>query len=604
LTAPPAPLQAALHDRYRIERQLGAGGMATVYLAEDRRHGRQVALKVLRKELAAALGHDRFLREIGIVASLVHPGITSLLDSGEAAGQLYYVMPYLEEDSLRARLNREGELPVAEALRIARGVLAGLQFAHSHGIVHRDIKPENILFSGGQPQLADFGIAKAAAQSADAPRLTETGLALGTPAYMAPEQAAGDPRVDHRTDLYAVGLVCHEMLLGALPFATLTPSQQMVARLSQSIPPLHAQRPAIPPAVSELVARCLEPRPADRWQSAEELVRQIDAMAETAGPATIARAEPEPVLKRFELPEAVCYRLSRSAFDPRMPGDAIRYLDNNRTSEILVCYLARWSIDPEDGAGFLRRTPYRAVCPALFGFDSDRRYRPVLPLADHLILLGEFLAELQQSSGARHVIVVGFSTGGDVALRLAAADLQASHPLALDGCVSLGSNLGLDTCFLSHALSRIGAGRGDDLLPFLRQAAGGATTLRGWLIVNEYLVRLIHRFRDDVAVLQAFGAEVAGPFAAGPLDPFVQWYRAAAERGRRLRCVFEDDEIYRPLVRELLLRNREQGVLGPAHQEESILVEPGTGHFDLEDPELIARHLEPLVQAVRGRQPD
>src|SRR5437867_1641332 len=213
-----ARLQAALADRYTIERELGRGGMATVYLAQDLKHHRKVAIKVLKPELAAALGPERFLQEIEIAAGLTHPHILPLHDSGEATGLLYYVMPYVEGETLRNRLDRAGQLPVAEAVQIVREVADALSHAHSHDVVHRDIKPENILLEAGHAVVSDFGIARAIRAAAGA-SLTATGLAVGTPAYMSPEQAAGDSVLDGRSDVYALGCVLYEMLAGEPPFA-------------------------------------------------------------------------------------------------------------------------------------------------------------------------------------------------------------------------------------------------------------------------------------------------------------------------------------------------------------------------------------------------
>jgi serine/threonine-protein kinase len=209
-------LRAALSDRYALERELGAGGMATVYLAHDAKHHRQVALNVMRPELAPAA--ERFLREITIAANLQHPNILAVYDSGEADGLLYYVMPYVEGPSLRERLRREPELPVGEAVRILRDVADALAAAHAKGVVHRDVKPENILLSGRHALVADFGVAKAVSEATDARTLTTVGVALGTPAYMAPEQGAADPHLDHRADLYAFGVVAYEMVAGRPPF--------------------------------------------------------------------------------------------------------------------------------------------------------------------------------------------------------------------------------------------------------------------------------------------------------------------------------------------------------------------------------------------------
>src|ERR1700704_4175944 len=216
MTNPASSLTAALADRYRIERELGQGGMATVYLAHDLRHERKVAIKVLRPELAAVIGAERFVREIRTIAALQHPHILGLIDSGEVNGTAYYVMPFVEGESLRDRLNREKQLPIPDAVRIATEVAGALDYAHRHGVIHRDIKPENILLHDGSALVADFGIALAASTAGR--RMTETGMSLGTPHYMSPEQAMGEREITARSDVYALGCVTYEMLCGEPPF--------------------------------------------------------------------------------------------------------------------------------------------------------------------------------------------------------------------------------------------------------------------------------------------------------------------------------------------------------------------------------------------------
>jgi serine/threonine-protein kinase len=267
-------LQSALADRYRLDREVGAGGMATVYLAEDVRHDRRVALKVLRPELSAVIGAERFLAEIKLTANLQHPHILPLFDSGEADGYLFYVMPFVEGETLRDRLNREKQLPVSDAVRITTEVASALDYAHRHGVVHRDIKPENILLHDGQALVADFGIALAASKASGA-RMTETGMSLGTPHYMSPEQAMGEREITARSDVYALGAVLYEMLTGDPPFTGST-AQAIVARVVTESPrPLLPQRHTIPRQVEAAVLTALEKLPADRFASAAEFAAAL-----------------------------------------------------------------------------------------------------------------------------------------------------------------------------------------------------------------------------------------------------------------------------------------------------------------------------------------
>ena len=262
-------LQSGLEGRYQIESELGRGGAGEVFLARDVKHGRKVALKVLDPDLGQSLGADRFLREIQISAQLNHPHILALHDSGEADGLLYYVMPFVEGESLQDRLEREHQLPIDEAIRIGLEVADALAHAHSLGLIHRDIKPANILLQSGHAVLADFGIARAIGE-AGGEKLTATGLSVGTPAYMSPEQALGED-VDHRADIYSLGCVVYEMLAGGAPHAGATPQVTLARKLTESAPRLRLVRDTVPPHVEEAVARAMARTPADRFQSAEDL---------------------------------------------------------------------------------------------------------------------------------------------------------------------------------------------------------------------------------------------------------------------------------------------------------------------------------------------
>ncbi len=282
-------LPELLGDRYRTGRELGCGGMARVYHARDLKYGRDVAIKVIRPELSASLGHDRFLREIGIAARLSHPNIVPLFDSGEVSGSLYFVMPYAEGPSLRQRLAQDGALPVSDALNVLRDVARALAYAHEHGVVHRDVKPDNVMLAGGAAVVTDFGIAKAvsaALTDVSGPTLTQSGSAIGTPAYMAPEQATGDPGTDHRADIYSFGCLAYEVFTGQPPFHNQSMHEVIAAHIATVPRPVTVLRADVPPAVTELIARCLEKSPAARPQSARELLGVLDGVMTTGSSAT------------------------------------------------------------------------------------------------------------------------------------------------------------------------------------------------------------------------------------------------------------------------------------------------------------------------------
>jgi len=291
MSAVPDRLAAALADRYRLERELGQGGMATVYLAQDLKHERQVAIKVLRPELAAVIGAERFLREIKTIASLQHPHILGLIDSGELDGTAYYVMPFVEGESLRDRLTREKQLSITDAVRIATEVAGALDYAHRHDVIHRDIKPENILLHDGRALVADFGIALAASK-AGGTRMTETGMSLGTPHYMSPEQAVGEREITVRSDVYALGCVTYEMLVGEPPFTGPT-AQAILAKVmtNQPVAPT-SQRKSVPAAVEAAVLTALEKLPADRFATAAAFAEALAGRGGATAPPHHAGRRP------------------------------------------------------------------------------------------------------------------------------------------------------------------------------------------------------------------------------------------------------------------------------------------------------------------------
>src|SRR5689334_7169364 len=274
--------QSLLADRYAVEREIGRGGMATVYLAEETKHSRQVAIKVLRPELAATLGAERFHREIGIAARLSHPHLVPLIDSGEAGGLLYYVSAYMPGGSLRERLQREGKLSVRDTLRIAQEVSTALDYAHRAGFVHRDVKPENILFADGHALLADFGVARVVFGEGSDDQVTAAGLAVGTPEYMSPEQASGERNVDRQADIYSLACVVYEMLTGAPPFRGDTRTV-MMRHVTATPPRIRAVQPEIPTSVDDAIALAMAKDPASRFGSACDFVSAMRAESQARG---------------------------------------------------------------------------------------------------------------------------------------------------------------------------------------------------------------------------------------------------------------------------------------------------------------------------------
>jgi len=591
-------LSSSISHRYRIERKLGAGGMANVYLAQDLPHGRDVAVKVMRPELAETLGAERFLREIQLLARLQHPHILGLVDSGQAGGLLYYVMPYLAGGSLRARLDRERELPIADALQILREVAEALEHAHAKGVVHRDIKPENVLFSAGHAQVADFGIARIVSEADRGTALTTAGMTIGTPQYMAPEQAAGDPMTDHRADLYAFGALAYEALAGVPPFVASSSPQLAAMHMTQDPVPLSKRRPSVPPALEELIMRCLQKRPADRWQSARELIARLDHVASGDGGAARPSSSAGTVTARLPITEALARRLDRKNFDPRMIGDSLDYLDNQAERDVLVMLLNAVWLDGSDFEPHLRMLPYRCIAPTLYGFAPRAHHRFALSLRDHIVLLSELLRVTVEEDEPSLVIMVGFSASSDLLLRLASSTPQGAR--VPDGVLALGANQGIETCFVSRVFAGLESNDPAQLLAALRTIGETATSLDDWMLLNGYLGRVMARFRADVSPLRTLGRDLVEPFEREGAGAFAEMYREATARVANVRCVFEDSEICNRLLRNVLMDHMDRRILGEHHRDGALLIEPTPSHFDLVQPERVATHLAAMVEELRA----
>ncbi|MGQ0643742.1 MAG: protein kinase domain-containing protein, partial [Gemmatimonadaceae bacterium] len=588
-------LALGLSSRYRIEREIGSGAAATVYLAEDLRYKRNVAIKVLRPELSTTVAGERFLREIEIVAQLLHPHILGIIDSGNADGLLFYVMAYVDGETLRQRLEREHDLPIDEALSIVRDVADALAYAHRRGVVHRDIKPENVLLHEQHALVTDFGIARAivsARQARDAghehvTRITAPGVSLGTPAYMAPEQAAGDSDVDHRADLYALGILAYELLVGAPPFTGPTAQHVIAAHVGRTPEPLSRVRRAVPSAVERLVMRCLEKRPADRWQSAAEFVHALDNLPVSDTGEREAKKR-DTVEHHFRLSEDVCRKLNRATLDPRLIGDELHYLDNHVASDVLVLYLHGMGLDHTSFDAVLRSSPFRGIAISLYGFAPASRRRIPLAIDDHAVIVREMIYDVVARERPAITVLAGFSSGGDFGFHVING-APAEHPLPIDGFLSLGCNLSLEMCFVSRPFAEL-ADQAQPSIDLLRGIDSHVMSVQEWMYLHDYLVRILRKFAGDLSALQKHAQDIVRAFEGADPHPFDRWYREATARVPSVRCVFEETPLYSRLVQDMKLRNLDHGVLGPHYREESLVMEPAIEHFGLTEPALVQRH--------------
>ncbi len=547
-------LTTALSDRYRIERELGAGGMATVYVAEDLRHRRKVAIKVLRAELAAALGPERFLREIETTANLRHPHILPLYDSGQAGEFLYYVMPLVEGESLRDRLTREKQLPIEEALGIAREVADALGYAHSRGIIHRDIKPENILLEGGHAVVADFGIARAVS-AAGADKLTRTGMSIGTPSYMSPEQAAGEENLDGRSDLYALGCVLFEMLGGQPPFTGPTVESVVHQHLMVAPPPITNLRPTVPVAVAGALARTLAKNPADRFNPASQFVQALSG----AGVTTTQVAEPVRAPKRWPLGVAAAAVLILiAAALLLLPGrnGAPRAEAGSDLRALAVLPFVNTSGDAKDEyfsdgitdelAHALSKLPGLTLAGRSSSFSFKGKSVPA-PEIGKVLNVGAIVEGTVRRSGDRLRVTVQLTSTSDGrvlwsdAFERAGADVFAVQdaftsaivgaltPL-LGGAAAAPVSAGVDTRGTSDAAAydfylrgryywaQRGAGPLDTALAFFQQGVQRDSSFaRGWAgLALTHVMR--PNFNSDVAALPAFAAAESAGRKALALD--------------------------------------------------------------------------------------
>ena len=602
-----------------------------MYRARDPRLKRDVALKVLPEKVAGDEDRlARFEREARLLASLNHPNIATLYGletvqtpersadadiDGCAEPGNFLVMEFVEGENLGKRIAR-GQIPVDDALPIALQIAEGLEAAHERGIIHRDLKPANVMLSpDGNVKILDFGLARTWQPEESAKDLTQSptltaqmtagGALLGTAAYMSPEQVRGRA-VDSRADIWAFGVLLWEMLTGRRPFQGDAVSDVLAAVLRDE-PDWQDLPGDVPRPVKRVLRRCLRRDVKNRLRHIGDAQLELaEAWQEPVSSETGVAPERGPVgngtERSWALTTDVCRHLHRETLDPAIIGDELRYLDNDRPSDVLVMYVPGFGFDHGTFSDILNRSPHRGIAVTLYGFEETRRRRTPLPVADHLTILRLFLESMLEATKPRTAIFAGFSSGADIVLRsIAEGGVDHRH---IAGVLALSPNVSLETCFFSKRVAEILDDSEGSILTIAREVAGGMDTPQAWLQMNAYLMELVRKYHADIDALRSHGRDIVAPFLGAGESPFAGWYRSAKASGVEVRVVFAGaEECEQKGLGELMLAHVDHQVLGSEFNDADIVCEPNASHMDLMNTEVVERHLEVLLTLLGGPAP-